>query len=429
MSRIPSNGREGLTRRGFAQIFAIGGSAALFARCGSAWPTQDPLLRTPAVPDERFWSSVRDQFVMPPDLAYMNAANLCPSSRQVLETMYSNTEDIDKNTSSQNRAKMGAGKEAARELVAAHLGVSAEDIVLCRNTSEGNNLVSSGVVLGPDDEVIIHADNHPSNNAAWKRKAERYGFTVRTVAQVNPHPGHEYYVEAFTKEMNARTKVIAFSHLTNTTGDLLPAKELCRVARERGILTLVDGAQTFGLMDIDLADMQPDFYTGSGHKWPCGPKEVGVLYIHKDAQSKIWPSVYSAISGRTGISRSMESFGQRDDPALIAFGEAMSLQQKIGVKNIQDRSQELAQALMTGLAAMDGVTVWTSRDPSQSVAVVSVKPGDLDTRRLSTSLYENDGISCATNRGGLRFSPHFFVLHAEIDRALAAIRRALRTGV
>jgi selenocysteine lyase/cysteine desulfurase len=182
-------------------------------------------------------------------------------------------------------------------------------------------------------------------------------------------------------------------------------------------------------MDIDLADMQPDFYTGSGHKWPCGPKEVGVLYIHKDAQSKIWPTVYSAISGRTGISRTMESFGQRDDPALIAFGEAMAFQQRIGVKTVQDRSQELAQALMTGLSAMDGVTVWTSRDPSLSMAVVSVKPGDLDTRRLSTSLYENDGISCATNRGGLRFSPHFFVLHSEIDRALAAIRRALRTGV
>jgi selenocysteine lyase/cysteine desulfurase len=73
--------------------------------------------------------------------------------------------------------------------------------------------------------------------------------------------------------------VLAFTHLTSTVGDLFPARELCQLARERNVLTLIDGAQTFGLMDVDLRDIQPDFYSGSAHKWPCGPKEVGVLYV------------------------------------------------------------------------------------------------------------------------------------------------------
>ena len=97
----------------------------------------------------------------------------------------------------------------------------------------------------------------------------------------NPHPGAEHYVDAFTKAITPQTKVISFTHVTSTVGDLFPAKEICRLARERGILSLVDGAQTFGLMDVDLSDMQPDFYSGSAHKWPCGPKENGVLYINK----------------------------------------------------------------------------------------------------------------------------------------------------
>ena len=84
---------------------------------------------------------------------------------------------------------------------------------------------------------------------------------------------------------------------------------------------------------------------------------------------------------------------------------------------------------MAGLAQLDGVKIWTSRDPSRSMAVVSFQPGNLDTRRLSTALFENDGISCSTNRGGLRFSPHFYNLHSEIDRALAAIKRHLSAGV
>ena len=160
-----------------------------------------------------------------------------------------------------------------------------------------------------------------------------------------------------------QTKVISFTHLTSTVGDLFPAKEICRLARERGILSLVDGAQTFGLMDVDLSDMQPDFYSGSAHKWPCGPKENGVLYINKSAQSKIWASIFSAYPGRVGVSKTFEGFGQRDEPAMIAFGEALTFQTKIGRAQIEKRSRELTQALIAGLKKIDGVKIWTSPDP------------------------------------------------------------------
>jgi selenocysteine lyase/cysteine desulfurase len=151
--------------------------------------------------------------------------------------------------------KLGEGKESVRRLAAGFLRVSPEEIILVRNTSEANNLVSSGLELGPSDEVLLFSDNHPSNLAAWQTKARRFGYAVKIVDQVNPHPGDEYYLEAFTRQMTGRTKVLGFTHLTSTVGDLLPAKELCRRARERGVLTLVDGAQSWGLMDVDLADM------------------------------------------------------------------------------------------------------------------------------------------------------------------------------
>jgi selenocysteine lyase/cysteine desulfurase len=120
--------------------------------------------------------------------------------------------------------------------------------------------------------VIIFADNHPSNNAAWKTKSERWGFTVRELAVPNPHPGADYHVDAVTKAITSRTRLVAITHVTTTNGDLFPAKEICRVARERGVLCHLDGAQSFGLVDVDLGDIKPDFYGGSGHKWPCGPK-------------------------------------------------------------------------------------------------------------------------------------------------------------
>jgi isopenicillin-N epimerase len=421
-----------MNRREFARLLAIGG-AVPFVTPELSWARSATLPPTPASPDEKFWMAVRDQFVMPKDLAILNAANLCPSSAPVLETMYRLTKDMDQDPSFDNRAKLGDGRENTRKLLAEFLRVTPEEIIITRNTSESNNLVSTGIDLKPGDEVLLTADNHPSNHVAWQEKAKRYGFTVKDVPVPNPHPGFEHYVDAFKKMITPQTKVISFTHLTSTVGDLFPAKEICRLARERGILTLVDGAQTFGLLDLDLADMQPDFYSGSAHKWPCGPKENGVLYINKTAQSKIWASIFSAYPGRVGVSRTFEGFGQRDEPAMMAFGEALTFQTKIGRAHIEKRSRELTQALIAGLKKIDGVKIWTSPDPSRSVAVLSFQPGNLDVRKLSLALYQKDRIGCATRGGqdrpGIRLSPHFYNTLADVDRTVAAVKKYMSTGV
>jgi len=421
-----------MNRREFARLLTIGG-AAPFLMPGVEWPRTTAFPLPPAKLDEPFWQGVRGQFVMPNDLAVLNAANLCPSSAPVLETLYRTTKDMDRDPSFDNRAKLGDGREATRQALADFLRVTPEEIVITRNTSESNNLVSTGLDLKAGDEVLLSSDNHPSNHTAWREKAKRFGFAVKEVATPNPHPGFDYYVDAFTKAITPNTKVIAFTHLTSTVGDLFPAKELCRVARERGILSLVDGAQTFGLLDLDLRDMQPDFYSGSAHKWPCGPKENGVLYINKSAQSKIWASIYSAYPGRVGVSKTFEGFGQRDEPAMIAFGEALKMQTTIGRKAIEDRARELTQALIAGLSKIDGVKIWTSTEPPRSVAVLSFQPGNLDVHKLSLALYQKDRVACATRGGqdrpGIRFSPHFYNTHAEVDRAVAAIKKYIAAGV
>jgi len=426
------NLKREVNRREFARLFAAGGSAALFLRAGMTWPQAAEFQAAPAMSADP-WEAVRAQFVMPPDMGVMNAANLCPSPLPVLEAMYSNTKDMDADPSFQNRAKMSDGKDMARQTLADYLNVSVDEIVITRNTSESNNIVSSGIELGPGDEVLLFSDNHPSNNAAWKTKAERFGFTVKYVEQVNPHPGADYYLDAFSQAIGPATRVVAFTHLTNTVGDLFPARELCQLARERGALSLVDGAQTFGLMNVDLADMQPDFYSGSAHKWPCGPKEVGVLYVNQGALDRLWPSVVSAGAGPNLASRKIEALGQRDEPAIIAFAEAIKMHQKIGKQAIQDRSLELAQRLMEGLKTIEGVTLWTNPDPKLSAAVVSFQPGNLDARQLHAALYENDRIGSASrggdDRGGIRISPHFYNLPSEIDRAVDAVKRYMSTGL
>ena len=424
-----------VSRRDFTRLFTLGGSAALFGE--GAWaremgPTPALLPDGPAA-GEAFWTSVRSQFVMPPELGVLNAANLCPASRPVVEALTRETQSVDRDPSPQNRARLGEAKEAARRTVAQFLRVTPEEIVLTRNTSEANNMVSSGLDLKAGDEVVIFEDNHPSNHKAWTEKAKRFGFTVKVIPQVNPHPGAEFYLDAYRKAITPATKVLTFTHLSSTVGDLFPARELCALARERGVLSLVDGAQSFGLLDVDLAAMAPDFYTGSAHKWPCGARECGVLYINQRAQAKIWPSIYSAYEGAVGISKTFEGFGQRDEATMIAFAEALSFQAKVGRAAIEARSRALTQQLLAGLKKVDGLTVWTSPVPERAAAVVSFLPGSLDRNKLATTLYEKDKIAITTrggtDRAGLRVSPHFYNSPEEIDRLVAGLARAMKAGV
>ena len=433
-------GPSTLGRRSFAKLLALGGTATV---CGGPLSsTADALLRrdeagresllgqelppTPAAPDEAFWQRVRAQFLLPADLAVLNAANLCPSSRPALEAAARVTEAIDRDPSLENRRQFAAAREAARRTIADALRVAPEEVLITRNTSEGNNFVSSGIDLKPGDEVVLQSDNHPSAHAAFREKAKRFGFTVRVVDVVSPHPGADYYVDAFSRAITPRTRLVAITHVTAACGDLMPVREICRAARDRGAMTLVDGAQSFGVLDIDLSDMQPDFFTGSAHKWPCGPREVGVLYVNERARAALWSSVVSLYAGAVGISKTHGGLGQRDEAAMVGFAEALAFEARIGRAVIETRSRALARRLLARLVEIPGVTPWTSRDPARSAAIVTVKPGALDPARLAAALYEKDRVACTPRGGpdrpGIRFSPHFFNTEAEVDRAADAVR-------
>jgi len=432
-----------LSRRDFARLLTVSGATAFLPSRALAFGdvaveelglSSDPLPRTPLIPDEKFWQEVRARFVLPRDYTFLNAANLCPTPLPVIESLAAKTREYEADPSPAFRSRlMQQGREEARKLLAAALGVTPEEIVITRNTSESNNIVSSGLQLGPDDEVIVFSDNHPTNLTAWRERAKRFGFTVTTVSHVTPHPGPAFYIDAFTKAITSRTRVLAFTHLTSSAGDLFPAAEICRMARERSVLTLLDGAQTFGALDVNLGQIRPDFYTGSAHKWPCGPKETGLLFINSAVHDRVFPSVYGLYGGAVGISRRFEAMGQRDDARLAALADAVRFGDGIGRAVIEQRGRELARALIEGLKQLDGVTLWTTPGPDTSGAIVVFRPRDLDPRRLGAALAEKERIVCTVRAGqdrpGLRMAPHLYTTMAEIDRTVGAVKKYLASGV
>ena len=426
-----------MNRRHFGRLVALAGSAALLPG-GRLVPDDTlsaaPLGFVPENPGEPFWRDVRGRFLVPRDVNFLNAANLCPTSLPALEALDRNIRLYEAGPSPEIRSDlMARGRETSRKLLAEALRVTPEEIVITRNTTEGNNAVSSGLDLKAGDEVVVWDDNHPSNLNAWRAKAARFGFTVVSVPVPPAHPGADGYLALFTKAFSPRTRLVAVTHVSSNSGDLLPVAEICAAARARGILSLVDGAQAFGVLDLDLGTIKPDFYTGSMHKWPCGPKEKGLLYVNAAVHDRIHPSVVGVYAGAVGISRTLETHGQRDDASVAAVTDALKFQGSIGRATIEARSRQLAQALMDGLKKLDGVKLWTDPAPARSAAIVIFRPGSLDVRKLSAALAANEKIVCTPRTGdhnpGLRFAPHFYNTMDEMDHAVGAIRNYLATGL
>ena len=433
-----------VSRRDFARFLALSGSATLLPSSVFAERrprsieelgfTARPLPPTPAEPDEKFWMEVRSRFLVPRDVAFLNAANLCPMSLPVVEAIEKNTRNYEITPSPEVRSKLIHAREDARTMLAQALRVTPEEIVLTRNTTEGNNFVSSGLTLGPGDEVVVSTDNHPSNLVAWQKKGARFGFSVVAVPPPPAHPGTDGYVDLFAKAFTPKTKVLAVTYVSSNSGDVLPVAALCKMARQRGVLSLVDSAQAFGVIDVDLSEIKPDFFTGSMHKWPCGPKEKGVLFVNHEVQDRLAPSIYGVYGGAVGISRTFEAEGQRDDAAIAAVVEALKFQASIGRATVEKRVRTLASHMMTELKKLDGVHLWTDPSPDRSAAIVIFKPGALDPRKLGDALTTKEKV-VVTVRGangsnpGLRASPHMYNTMEDIDRFVATIGTYMKTGV
>lgn len=388
---------------------------------------REGLPRTEDPHDEAFWERVKGQFPLAPGLVLMNAANLCPSPYPVQEAVFRHTRDVDGDASFQNRAKFGELKEVAREALAAYVGALPSEIAITRNTSESNNTVINGLDLGPGDQVVIWDQNHPTNNVSWDVRADRWGFEVIRVGTPPGAATVEELSAPFLEALTPRTRVLAFSHLSNVSGVALPAAHLCREARARDILTLVDGAQTFGALNLDLGAMGCDFFTASSHKWFVGPKEAGLLYVREESQDRLWPSHVGVGWERAKESgaQKFENMGQRDDAAVVSMGTAAAFHEALGPDAVEARVRALAGGLKTRLRErIPGIGFHTPLTERWSGGVVVFSLPGSNSRQLHETLYARENIGSAAMGAefeGLRLSPHIYNTMAEVDRVVEAV--------
>jgi len=387
-----------------------------------------------AAPDAKLdrdtvWHLVREQFPLQSGLTYLNAANICPSSRLVLDRYIDLLRDFHANPSFQNREKFKGMQERVRTKLAQMLGAGVDEIAVTRNTSEGSNIIVEGLDLKSGDEIVITDHNHPSNNDAWRVRARRHGLEVKSIPVTIPAKSKHDLIAAFDQAISSKTKVVAFTHVTSTTGTLYPAKEITELARRKGAWVHLDGAQSFGALKVNLGELGCDSYAGSAHKWMMGPLEAGVLFVRAERLNGVWPTIVTAGWSETlKGARKLENLGQRDDPRVAAFEAAVDFYNLVGPDRIEGRVRELASTLKQGLAKVQGVHVKTNMQPELSAGVVKFQIVNRNTKELYDRIWERHQIAMAITPGGdaegLRLSPHVYNSEADLQRAIEAVKEA-----
>lgn len=426
-----------LDRKSFLRGAALGvaGLAAATAGRGQAAGgsgATKALPRYDAQEPEGFWRAVREQYPLTRELAYFNTGGLGPACGPALDAMAETTRRL------QERAEHGHGLFAgARKTVAAFLGAEGGELAFVRNATEGNAIVAAGLRLDAGDEVIFESHAHPGGSFPWLQQQKLRGVVVKVFEP--DAQSAEGNIERIRKLMTKRTRVVQVSHITAPTGIVMPAAEIARLCRERGVWFHLDAAQSVGMVPVNVRALSCDSLATSGHKWLGAPLETGMLWVARERMDELAPTLVGAYSGdverlpgelKLSATAERYEYGTRNSAAAMGIAAAVKFQEEVGREKIAQRGRALATRVWEGLAGIGGVEVLTPRAEGMRASMVTFRCQKIGYDVLFGRLLKEHAIRArpVTEEGlnGLRVSTHCFNSPEECERLVAAVGRILK---
>ncbi len=385
--------------------------------------------------DEAFWRKVRSLFYVADDVLFLNNGSLGLSHRAVVEAMYRHLVESETSRARKYGEYPWWGYGPSLEIrgrVASFIGADADEIALTRNATEGMNTVASGLDLAAGDEVLMSNQEHPGGRGPWYQRAKRYGITVKEFEIPASPKSPAEILERLEAAITPRTRVISVSHITTTTGGILPVREIAALARDKNLVSLIDGAHAIGQLPLDMHQIGCDYYATSPHKWLFAPKGTGVLYCRKGMSEKLWCHTASGTWDQRDLGcERLTNIGTSNYSLLVGLLAAMEFQEKLGTDLIFERGKYLNTYLRDELKKINGTWFMNGPPPDLSAAMVKValpvqKMGDFPGRmwekhRIWLQAGDGDGKVPAS----IRFSLPIYVGKADLDRTVSLIKSEL----
>jgi len=427
------------------ELLSALGSTALVGQAG-AQPAELP------VSTRELWGWVRAQQILDPGITYLDTGSVGLGLRAALATEYRQQEQFNGDIDAYQKTFLTPSAIGAyMKQLASVLGCQADELTITQGATEALGLVAQGLTLSAGDEIIVTTHAHGSAIYPWLLLAERRGVVVKQVALPCPLMSADEPLGLIAGQVTEKTRVIAMSHIQYTDGAVLPVAEICRFARQREILTVVDGAQACGSISVSIVDIGCDFYAASLHKWLNGPHGLGALYVRRELLSSLAPVNVDGNIGwsvnnrfeqaaiddeeqRAAWPATLAKFGcnvRFVGPQLKALQSTLDFREQLGVDRIEARIRELAIYARLRLQPLSDYEVLTPATPGMWAGILSIRPRKTSAQevvqrmrrgnRIVASAIQHPTWSRDAEFSAVRVCLHIYNSHDDVERLVRAL--------
>jgi len=385
-----------------------------------------------AAMDEDYWSVIQNAFTVTRGIINLNNGGVSPSPRIVTEALVRYIWQQEDATAYTMWQLLEPQSETIRTGLAEMFGCSPEEIAITRNASESLEILLNGLDFKPGDEILTTTQDYPRMLTTLRQRERREGLVLKMVKIPIPPKNLNEITAAFEKGITSRTKLILVSHQVNITGQITPVKQICEMARAKGIETIVDGAHSYAQFDFQQKDLDCDYFGTSLHKWLYAPKGTGLLYVKRDKIEKLWP-LMAAETKQAGDIRKFEEIGTHSAAPRVAIGEALLFHNGIGGKRKEARLRYLSRYWMNRLKDLPRISFNTSFEAEQFCAIANVNVEGVDPYAIGSYLFSKHHVFTTPimheEFKGIRITPNVYTTLGELDRFCNLMESIARKGI
>lgn len=380
---------------------------------------------------------MKNLFLLDPSIVFLNHGSFGACPAKVLESYQGWQRELERNPVELLGRRSADLLAQSRTALGRCVGANPDDLIFVTNATCGVNTVARSIPLLAGDEILTTDHEYGACDNTWDFVCRHTGARYVPVEIPLPFRAEEF-TERVWAGVTSRTRVIYLSHITSTTALIFPLAELCRRAREAGILTLIDGAHAPGHIPLDLDGLGADFYTGNCHKWLCAPKGSAFLHVRPEHHRLVDATVVSwgyssdieghtgfdAYTGRTLLERRLQWQGTRDLAAFLAVPAAIEFQTRHDWDRVRRECHALAAETLRRVCGMTGLEPVCGEADYGQMVVIPVPSMDADT--LKETLFDRYRIEVpvTSHKGRLfvRVSFQGYNTREDADALVAAIK-------
>jgi len=419
------------TRRKFlGSSLLTAATTLLWSDSWASSPTSNCTLSTD-LPTEEFWEQVRSMFPIPKDQAYFNTGTLGVSPYPVLEAITHSIRSNAAQAATTDYKGEGplllSGYEAfedVRRKVAQLINADYQEISLTQNATFGMNFMAHGLELKKNDEIIQTDQEHGGGCSAWQMLAQRHQWGYKQIKLPVPSNDPQQIVDLIFDAVSNKTRVIAIPAIVSVYGVVMPVKEICRRARELGILTVLDGAQCVGQIPVNVKEIGCDAYFSSLHKWLLAPGGSGILYVHQDLQPKLWATMASYNwQNQEDHGFRLQQYGTGLPGIVKGLEAALDFHQTVGPSKWTSRVKELGDYLRQGLMEIPKLEIHSSTHPQMCAGLTTYHLPGVSGPEIQKEMWTKAQLQPrSVGKELVRHSTHIYNNKSQIDKSLEILK-------